>query len=66
MNPRVRSKALLEAPKDSWVAFSEDETRVVAYGSTYEEAVSKAKENGVSDPVLVKTPKDWTELVLAN
>jgi len=66
MNPQDRLKALREAPADGWVAFSEDESRVVAYGSTYEEAVSNAEREGESDPLLIKIPNDWAELVLAH
>jgi hypothetical protein len=55
--PRV--DALRSAPLDSWVALSEDETRVVATGATYEEVVNKSEGAGVSDPVIVKTPKSW-------
>jgi hypothetical protein len=39
---------------------SEDETHIVAYGTTYAEAVANAEKRGVTDPVLVKIPRDWT------
>jgi len=55
----VRFEALKAAPLDSWVALSEDESKVVAVGSSYEEAVRNSENAGVSDPVLVKTPKAW-------
>lgn len=64
MRPEERIEVLLKAPPDGWVAFSEDESRVVAYGSTYDEALLNAEKAGVSDPILVKVPSDWTELVL--
>lgn len=64
MTAPERLKALLEALANGWIAFSEDESRVVAYGSTYEEAVSNAAKEGELDPLLVKIPSDWTELVL--
>ena len=64
MRPEERIEALLQAPPGGWVAFSEDESRVVAYGATYDEAVLNAEKAGVSDPLLVKVPVDWTELVL--
>ncbi|MGH9787918.1 MAG: DUF5678 domain-containing protein [Candidatus Acidiferrales bacterium] len=64
MHPEDRIEALMKAPADGWVAFSEDESRVVAYGSTYDEVVSKADQAGEKDPLLVKVPPDWTELVL--
>ena len=64
MSPQDRLKALREAPPDGWIAFSGDESRVVAHGATYEEAVSNAEKAGESDPLLVKIPFDWTELVL--
>lgn len=66
MSPEDRLRALLNAPPDGWVAFSEDESRVVAYGATYDEVVAKAEQEGVTDPVLVKIPSDWTELVLVD
>jgi hypothetical protein len=58
-SPTPRLQALRQAPLDSWVALSEDETRVVASGSGFQDVVAKAKANGVSDPVIVKTPKRW-------
>ena len=64
MRTEERIAALLQAPPDGWVAFSEDEGRVVGYGATYDEAVLNAEKAGVSDPLLVKVPADWTELVL--
>jgi len=36
-----RFEALKSAPLDSWIALSEDESRIVAIGPSYEEAVSK-------------------------
>lgn len=66
MSPKDRLEALLKAPSDGWVAFSEDEARVVAYGLSYEEAASRAEQAGEKDPLLVKVPADWTELVLVN
>jgi hypothetical protein len=54
-----RFEALKSAPLDSWIALSEDETKIVAVGSSYDEAVAKSESAGVSDPVLVKTPKAW-------
>ena len=65
MRPEERVQALLKAPPDGWVAFSGDESRVVGYGKTYDEAVAEADKAGDPDAILVKVPIDWTELVLA-
>jgi len=65
MTNEERIKALKDAPPDGWVAFSEDESRVVAYGLSYEEVVAAAEKEGVGDPVVVKVPQDWTALVMA-
>lgn len=54
-----RLEALRSAPLDSWVVLSEDESKVVAVGSTYDEAVKNSERVGVSDPILIKTPKRW-------
>lgn len=64
MKPEERINALLNAPPDGWVAFSKDETALVAYGASYDEVVSKAEAQGESDPVVVKVPSDWKDLVL--
>lgn len=54
-----RTEALRAAPLDAWIALSEDESRLIATGATYEEVVRKSQEVGVEEPVLIKTPKDW-------
>ena len=54
-----RLELLRSAPLDSWIALSEDETTIVASGSTYEEVVRNSEKVGVSDPLLIKTPKVW-------
>lgn len=58
----LRLEALRAAPLDKWIALSEDESKIVAVGSTYEEAVKNSEIAGVSDPVLLKTPKVWLPL----
>ena len=64
MNDDARFEALKSAPLDSWVALSEDESKIVAVGSTYEEAVRKCESAGVSDPILIKTPKNWHSIAV--
>jgi hypothetical protein len=54
-----RLEALRSAPLDSWIALAEDESRIVATGTTYEEVVTKSDEAGVQDPIMVRTPKSW-------
>ncbi len=54
-----RLNALRSAPPESWIALSEDESTLIAVGSTYEEAVAKSEKAGVSDPILIKTPNTW-------
>ena len=56
-NPRA--DALRGAPPNSWIALSEDESRVIATGATYEEAVKKSEEAGVGEPIMIKTPSTW-------
>lgn len=54
-----RLNALRSAPPESWIALSEDESVLIAVGSTYEEVVTKSEKAGVFDPILIKTPKTW-------
>jgi hypothetical protein len=64
MNPEERAQILLAAKPNSWVALSDDESKVVGTGSTYREAVDAARQNGEEDPLLIKTPEEWNDLVL--
>ena len=59
-----RYELLKSAPLDSWVALSQDETRIVAVASSYKEAVSKSEAAGVTDPVIIKTPKAWMPIAM--
>jgi hypothetical protein len=64
MGAEERLRVLREAAPNSWIALSSDESRCVAHGATYSEAVANAEQEGENDPVLIKTPEDWTPLVL--
>ena len=64
MSAEERVRALKKAPSNGWVAFDAEETTVVAYGHSYDEVVSAAERSGVSDPLLVKVPQDWTATVM--
>jgi hypothetical protein len=66
MDPQARIDTLQNALANGWVAFSEDEERVVAYASTYDEAVEMAGKNGVTEPVIVKIPENWNDRVLVS
>jgi hypothetical protein len=56
-NPRL--EALRSAPLNSWIVLSEDESRVVASGATFEEVVKKSEEAGIADPIVMRTPPEW-------
>ena len=60
----ARSEALRGAPLDSWIALSEDETRVVATGATYEEVAMRLDDAGDKDSVILKTPTSWLPLAV--
>jgi hypothetical protein len=57
-----RLELLRTAPLDSWIVLSEDESRIVATGSTYIEVVRSSENAGIEDPVILKTPKRWLPL----
>jgi hypothetical protein len=45
------------ASSNGWIAFSENEEHLVAYGATYDEVVEKAEKQGVTDLIVVKLPE---------
>jgi hypothetical protein len=63
MSAEERVRILREAKPNSWVAFSEDESKVVAYGESYFEVVKAAESAGEKEPVIVKTPENWASKV---
>jgi TPP-dependent indolepyruvate ferredoxin oxidoreductase alpha subunit len=63
-NADARSEALRSAPLDSWIALSDDETRIVATGKTYEEVTAELDRLGDETAVLLKTPEAWHPLAV--
>lgn len=57
-----RLELLRSAPLNSWIALSEDESRIVATGSTYSEVVERSEAAGEQDPLIIKTPEQWASL----
>ncbi len=55
-----RLELLRSAPLNSWIALSEDETKIVATGATYSEVVERSEKAGVPDPLIIKTPEQWS------
>ncbi|MFZ0909506.1 MAG: hypothetical protein WCC76_16770 [Candidatus Acidiferrales bacterium] len=47
---------------DTWIALSGDEATIVASGSTFEEVSKKTEDAGLTDSVVIKTPKHWISL----
>ena len=56
---KIRLELLRSAPLDKWIALSEDESRIIAVGSTYTEASDLSDALGENDPVILKTPTAW-------
>ena len=63
MSPESRIKELREAGSGTWLAFSEDESRVVATGATYDEVVQATQNAGENEPVITRVPNDWAPRV---
>ena len=53
------SQLLHDAPRNCWLALSEDESKIVGRGETVNDAVAEAKKAGVNDPVVLWAPKEW-------
>jgi hypothetical protein len=63
MSAEERVRILREAKPNTWVAFSEDESKVVAYGDSYSQVVKAAEDLGEKEPLIVKTPENWNPKV---
>jgi len=60
----ARSEVLRNAPLDSWVALSADQTRIVAVGNSFEEVSAALDRLGDSEAVILKTPPAWLPMAL--
>ena len=63
MSAEERVRILREAKPNSWLAFSEDESKVVACGDSYSQVVKAAEDVGEAEPVIVKIPENWNSKV---
>jgi hypothetical protein len=64
MQPVDFSAILTDAPRDCWLALSEDGSKLVAWGETMEDAVNKAKANGVDEPLMYWSPDEAISRIL--
>ena len=64
MSAQERVRILADATPNTWVALAKDESRVVAKGEDFTQAVENAKNAGEPDPVLIRVPDAWRLLVL--
>jgi TPP-dependent indolepyruvate ferredoxin oxidoreductase alpha subunit len=60
----ARVAALSQAPLNSWIALSDDETRLVAHGTTYQAVADHLDKLGDDTSVILKTPPSWHPLAL--
>ncbi len=54
----VDFRPLFRQYKGKWVALDEKETKVVGFGNTIQEALTKAKASGTLFPVILKASLD--------
>lgn len=63
VNTQDLSKSL-EGYSNKWIALKPNTSKVVASGSSLRSVIKKARESGVSDPVVTRAPKDYGVYVL--
>jgi TPP-dependent indolepyruvate ferredoxin oxidoreductase alpha subunit len=65
-NPAIEARvvALRNAPLDSWVALSDDETKILASGASYQEVADELDRMGNESAVILKTPSSWELLAV--
>jgi hypothetical protein len=61
MSPQnaTRLDLLRSAPLNSWVALSQDESRIVAAGQNLDEVIATTHAMGEQDPLILRTPPAW-------
>jgi hypothetical protein len=51
-------------PEGAWVAISQTQDCVVAYAAELNDALSKAREQGEPNPIIIRVPQSSVALVL--
>ena len=64
MTEDERADLIWSAPRDKWIALSQDETRLLAEADTLDDVLEKATATGEDDPLVMRTPKEWTSLAI--
>ena len=54
----------LKKYSNKWVALKPDTSKVIASGNSLGGVIKKARESGISDPVITRVPKDYGVYVL--
>ena len=65
MSTEERLRILREAKPNSWIAFSADDSRVVAQADSYAEVVDLANREGEGEPLIEKIPENWLPRVFS-
>jgi hypothetical protein len=60
----ARVAALSQAPLNSWIALSDDETRLIAHGTSYQAVADQLDRLGDQTSIILKTPPSWHPLAL--
>ncbi len=60
----LRAEVLRKAPLNCWIALSEDETRILAQGDSYQEVADQLDAIGDSTATILKTPSSWLPLAV--
>ena len=53
----------LDKYHDKWIAMSSDQKEIKGVGNTPKEAIDSAKSNGEGNPILTRTPKDYSTYI---
>ena len=55
---------LKELPSGAWVAISEEDQKVVAFGADAQDVLNEAKSKGVHDPLITKVPESPSAMLV--
>ena len=57
------SEVIRNAPRNCWLALSDDQSELLGYGETIDAAVDAAEAKGIKEPVLLWSPEEWMPAV---
>ena len=65
-NKGIDLSEIYKAYPNQWIAISDDESKVIASGTSLDKVIKEARKKGAKEPIVTKTPKEFKSYILCS